>query len=337
MEKIQFSKEDLKKHAVFWFLIITYLSVFDPYPGTFIAQVILMSISILNYMISYYLISVFIFPRYKTRPIYLIASLFFALLFYYAISYFKNYHILVYLKCPSNVSNRPFYLFLIDSFMLFSIVAYSGSSFYFNNLRIQKLKIQNEKEKALLMKELTYFKNQFGAHVTFNFLNYCYSHVHKKSLKTAKAIELYSDMLRYSSDSIYESQVPLEKEIEYLNNYIGLRKLLSDEVFVEFEIKGGLKGKFISPRLLLTFVENAFKHGVYNDPKSPIEIEFNYIKNRLGFSVRNRINHNKNITSSGTGLKNAGQLLQHHYHEKHKLKLIETSGVFCCNLELILS
>jgi sensor histidine kinase YesM len=204
-------------------------------------------------------------------------------------------------------------------------------------LRIYKLKLQNEKEKALLLKELVYFKNQFGPHVTFNFLNYCYSHVHKNSKEAAKAIELYSDMLRYSSDSLSESQVPLEKEMDYLRNYIGLRKLLNKKVFADFEIHGNITGKLIYPRLLLTFIENAFKHGVYNDPENPVGITVLSNQGHLEIMVVNRVNRGKNIISSGVGLKNAQQLLQLHYPERHHLTLEEINGQYYCNLKLNLS
>jgi two-component system, LytTR family, sensor kinase len=221
--------------------------------------------------------------------------------------------------------------------VLFSIVAYCGASFYFNKLRIYNLKIQHNKEKALLLKELVYFRNQFNSHVTFNFLNYCYSHIHKNSPEAAKAIELYSDMLRYSSDNLSESKALLKKEIVYLNKYIGLRKLLNKKVFVKFKVQGGINGKQIYPRLLLTFIENAFKHGIYNDPENPVEIEINSREDRVSFTVVNKIRQNKNMAGTGTGLINARQLLQLHYPGRHSLKLAEYAGQYRCTLELDLN
>ncbi len=126
-------------------------------------------------------------------------------------------------------------------------------------LEARKKEIENEK----LTAELRFLKAQINPHFLFNTLNNLYYLAFTQSPKTTEVIDKLSQMMRYM---IYESnhpKVPLTKEIEYMENYISLEKLrLDDQVPIDFEVKGTTQGVIIEPFLFITFLENAFKHGV---------------------------------------------------------------------------
>ena len=126
----------------------------------------------------------------------------------------------------------------------------------------KKKEIENEK----LTAELNFLKAQINPHFLFNTLNNLYYLAYTKSENTTEVIAKLSQMMRYM---IYDSnypQVPLNKEIEYMQNYISLERLrLNNQIPIEFEIKGNTENVLITPLIFITFLENAFKHGVSNN------------------------------------------------------------------------
>jgi two-component system, LytTR family, sensor kinase len=178
----------------------------------------------------------------------------------------------------------------------------------------------------LLQKELNFLKNQFNSHITFNFLNFCYSKVHNLSEETAEAIDLFSSMLRYSLEIRPEQKVPLLKEIEYIKNFIELQKLLTSQVYVDFTCQGNFNDKLILPRILVTFVENAFKHGQFNKSSHPITISLKEHEDSICFKVINKRNNKKNLNNTGIGIENVFQVLNLYYDKAYKLNISDSEN-----------
>src|SRR5258707_7845820 len=116
---------------------------------------------------------------------------------------------------------------------------------------------QNENQPA----ELNFLKEQINPHFLFNTLNNLYYLAFTQSPNTTEVIAKLSQMMRYM---IYDSnypQVPLGKEIEYMQNYISLERLrLNDSIPIQLEIHGNVEEVRIAPLIFITFLENAFKH-----------------------------------------------------------------------------
>ncbi len=191
-------------------------------------------------------------------------------------------------------------------------------------------KQRQEMEKEKLASELSFLKSQVNPHFLFNTLNGIYSLANRKSDKTPGAIVKLSDMMRYM---LYESGrdvVSLDKEIDYLNNYIDLQKLrMSEDTNVSFKVEGDTAGKKIMPMLLIPFFENAFKHGV------DINAELIVSDNELRLKVINRISKSqKKDEGSGIGLTNIKKQLEHLYPNSHSLKIDEKEGYFSVELSL---
>jgi len=143
---------------------------------------------------------------------------------------------------------------------------------------------------------------------------------------------------------LYETQerkVKLENEIEYLRNYIDLQLMrFSNEVTVNLDIKGETNSKTIAPMMLITLVENAFKHGISPARKTSIAITLDTRDDKISFRVendkiRNRARSKLEKDSGGVGLPNLRKRLNMIYPNQHRLDIEERNGRFIANMELV--
>ena len=304
MQFFKVHRKEILRHLIVWTIITSIIITIDPPSGILSRKIVVTFLLMLNYMIAYYAESLFIFPKYFGKSMLKLAiCTTIALLVYEAIQ-----HLALFIVSPmfgsktGFESSPPYTLFLNSCFLFFcvSIVAYGG---YQNRVSKLNIKTQNEREKVMLLKELGFFKNQFNSHIVFNFLNFCYSHIHKESTDGARAIETFSTMLRYTLDNNPDKFVPLQTEVEYINNFISLQRQLSKNVQVNFHILGDLKGFYIYPRVLINFIENAFKHGEIASPENPINIRLEASDNKIKMFVINKKKKSPKLPSS-TGLGN---------------------------------
>ena len=129
------------------------------------------------------------------------------------------------------------------------------------DLEAKRKELENER----LSSGLRFLRTQIHPHFLFNTLNNLYYLAYTNSPNTTEVIAKLSQMIRYMIHDSNHSRVPLEKEIEYIKNYIKLEKLrLYESIPIELDIQGDPTGKTIAPLVLITFLENAFKHGVSN-------------------------------------------------------------------------
>jgi len=197
----------------------------------------------------------------------------------------------------------------------------------------EKVKSRLENEK--LIAELAFLKSQINPHFLFNSLNNIYSLAYQKAEKTPEAILKLSEIMRYM---LYESnvdKVSLSDEIRYLENYIELQKLrFKDNIHIKFEIIGNPSGHKITPLILISFVENAFKHGIATDMDVPISITLNLSQDKLFFLVVNKKSElNKDITG-GIGLPNVKRRLDLLYKNRYSLNIDDKNDIYSCELNL---
>ncbi len=199
---------------------------------------------------------------------------------------------------------------------------------------------QNEKEA-----ELKLLKAQLNPHFLFNTLNNLYGLSVTKSDKLPSLMLKLSDLLRYSLYETKEAFVPLEKEIQYLENYMSLEKIrLEDQTDFHFTRTGPMSSKMIAPMLFIVFVENAFKHlGEVSGHKSTVSVSIDINENSLLFCCINTIDklHDMEIDlekgKSGIGLENAKKRLAIMYPDKHQLAIHSTDAEYKIKLELELN
>jgi len=201
---------------------------------------------------------------------------------------------------------------------------------WFGNERIQR-NLESEKKDM----ELQFLKSQLNPHFLFNSLNNIYSLAYQKSDKTADAILKLSEIMRYMIYESNDSWVELSKEIEYVKSFIELQKLrFKDGAAVEFTLNGEIDGQHIVPLILISFVENAFKHGVANDHNDPIKINIIANQKILHFSITNKKNTHNKDEMGGVGLNNVERRLQLLYPDRYKLNIVNSATHYTSELML---
>ncbi|MDN3587480.1 sensor histidine kinase [Pedobacter aquatilis] len=194
-------------------------------------------------------------------------------------------------------------------------------------------RIQRNLESERREMELQFLKSQLNPHFLFNSLNNIYSLAYQKSDKTADAIMKLSEIMRYM---IYESNTPtvaLSKEVDYLKNYIELQKIrFKDGAFIEMTLNGEIDDQKIVPLMLISFVENAFKHGVVTDVNEPVKIDIIANQKILHFSVINKKNNQNKDAQGGVGLPNVERRLQLIYPDRYKLNVVNSPTHYTCEL-----
>jgi sensor histidine kinase YesM len=195
--------------------------------------------------------------------------------------------------------------------------------------------LRNEKLKT----ELSYLKAQINPHFLFNTLNSLYALALAKSDEAPGAILKLSSMMRYVVTESSKDHVALDKEIDYIRNYISLQQLRMDSgTRFTFSVKGNSSGRQISPLILIPFIENAFKYGLNPEKESAIEVYIDINEHELFLNVKNnKVNQAiPEDEASRMGMNNTKQRLQYLYPKKHKLIIFENNTIFDIKLSLIL-
>jgi sensor histidine kinase YesM len=211
----------------------------------------------------------------------------------------------------------------------------------FIKIMIKREKVRQQLIEDKLNAELKILKAQIDPHFLFNTLNMAFaSAVKSGDTNTANIVERLAVLMRYV---IYESNgnnVSLEKDINYVENYISLQmQRLSAEISgnIKCNINGNWQGYQIAPMILIPFVENVFKHGIRLDGKAQIEINLTLQSGLLVLETRNTLKDNRNnidMSISGIGLDNVKKRLQIIYPDKHRLEIESANGIYHSRLEI---
>jgi len=197
-------------------------------------------------------------------------------------------------------------------------------------------------EKKNLEGELEMLKSQINPHFIFNTLNTIYFLMEQKDDERAKeALLKFSDTLSHQLYDYNKNQIELDKEVEYLKNYIELQRLRNDEEVLDLhcQLPGQSNGFNIAPMLLIPFVENAFKHGS-NSKGYRVDIRLNVENGILDFITKNTINPNKRpllangYKEGGIGLQNVKRRLDLTYPQRYQLDLRDDGKTYEAHLKI---
>ena len=192
------------------------------------------------------------------------------------------------------------------------------------------MRVQQERITA----ELQLLKAQVHPHFLFNTLNNIYSFSLDKSSKTPGLILKLSSLLSYMLYDCKTEEVRLEKEVEILKNYIGLeRERYGNKIEISWSVEGEIKDKFISPLLMLPFLENAFKHGASEQIEKPwLGVDLSVTKDILKCKITNSKNEYRLYNHNGIGINNVKKRLEFIYPGKHELKINDEGDFFVVSL-----
>ncbi|KQS41527.1 sensor histidine kinase [Pedobacter sp. Leaf194] len=212
----------------------------------------------------------------------------------------------------------------------------TGYVFLLNSIkerrRVQKLERQNlvntiEKqalENDLVQSQNNFLRSQINPHFLFNTLNFIYNDARKKAPLAADAIMNLSEMMRYALKRPEASElVPLSEEVEQIEHLINLHKLrTANTINFDLIINGDLFGLRFPPLILLTLVENMFKHGNIAHSTQPSIVQIDYDRKSLTLTTINMINEvkKKESESHHVGLENIDKRLNNFYKDKYAFK-----------------
>ncbi len=200
-------------------------------------------------------------------------------------------------------------------------------------------KLRQEEQQERLKSELSFLRSQISPHFIFNILNSIVYLIRSKSEQAESVTLQLSALMRYMLYESGQSQIPLEKEIGYLKNYIELQKIrFEEDVEIRLRVEGQVAAQVIEPMLMIPFVENAFKHGVGLVESPVIDILVNMTEKQLSFVVRNKITPEGSADkdhNSGIGLQNVRRRLELLYPDAHQLEIGEKEGWFEARLSIV--
>lgn len=197
---------------------------------------------------------------------------------------------------------------------------------------------QQQRQAEQLTSELKFLRSQVNPHFLFNVLNNMVALARKKSDLLEPALIKLSGLMRYMLYESGQESVPLDRELEYLTDFIDLQQLrFGTTVAVKADICLPETPFTIEPMLLIPFVENAFKHGVGWLTGPYINIRLWMEGGSLHFTVENRYNPDRREPKdqqSGIGLANVRKRLPLLYPNRHQLRITDEQDIYSVHLTL---
>ncbi len=205
---------------------------------------------------------------------------------------------------------------------------------YLNSLRDDKkqqkiLEIQN------LEANYNFLKAQINPHFLHNTLNFFYAKSLPYSEELSDGILTLSEIMRYalSKENAIDGKILLKDEIEHLRNVIKINQLrFSNKLNVIFEVNGVVGEVMMIPFVLITIVENAFKHGDLKNPDYPIDIQLTVVDDSLTFLCKNKKKTGPKELSTGIGLDNTKKRLDMVYGTKYTINIIDETDFYTTEL-----
>ncbi len=309
-------------HFFFWaFVLVLYSLLFgnksNDFSHTLFFVTLLMPVTIgSTYFLNYFLLPTYLMQgRYLEFVVYFIYTLLGAIfleMWVTVLTFIVVAELNIKDMSPGSI-NFPFLMAALLMIVFLGVSLKMLSHWQKSKEEYQQL--MNDKVEA----ELRFLKTQLNPHFLFNTLNNLYFLSIEKSDQTPKAILALSEMLDYVLHESKSVLVSLSKEIKELKNYISLESMrYEDRIEIEIVVEGDTEKPRIAPMMLITLVENAFKHGVMKTAgKSFIKIDI--VSEREFFKAKVSNSWKKNISESGIGLTNIKDQLRILFPNKHSL------------------
>ncbi|WP_149695950.1 sensor histidine kinase [Chitinophaga sp. CF418] len=216
------------------------------------------------------------------------------------------------------------------------------------SIKLGKNWLQTQRKQQLLEKEkleteLNFLKHQFNPHFLFNTINSIFFLIHKNPDMASASLAKFSELLRYQLYECNDKQILLSREISYMENSIELERLRQNdnvEVILDIDLENSSQWG-IAPFILMTFVENAFKHvSKHTNQPNWIRIDLEQEGEQLNFAVSNStsdVASNDIVHYGGIGLKNVQRRLDLIYPGQYSLDIQHHNDRFDVRLQLYLT
>ncbi|PKP02140.1 MAG: hypothetical protein CVU11_12915 [Bacteroidetes bacterium HGW-Bacteroidetes-6] len=322
-------------HILFWLAYLSFYSMLVSIPSELTFFTLLLRTLyflpvdiVVTYILIYGLLPFLIQKKYLLFTFLLLIVGFATLVLNQAIAYY------IYLPkyYPENyevfVEKYSFWHF--DYFI--SLVGSLSVAFFASAIKLLKLWVRERQQKSILQmqnlqSEMALLKYQMNPHFIFNMLNNIDSLITIDPSKASESIMKLSEIMRYVLYEATADFVALNKEVNYLRNFISLHELKVGKQFIQFTDEIGQTSRLVAPMLFIPLVENAIKHGDKKAQQPGIKIRLFETDSSLCFEVQNQISRheiNKDALG-GIGLPNLKRRLELLYPDSHHFTT-EVSG-----------
>ncbi|NOT91457.1 sensor histidine kinase [Ferruginibacter sp.] len=270
-----------------------------------------------------------------------------ALLFVVVLGYFfaLNYMLPQNINVQNGIDKSKTFALYLFSYSI-SSVFFTGLALllaYLNNLRdekkqreileAQKMQLEVDKSQA----NFKFLKSQINPHFLHNTLSFLYAKSLPYSAELSEGILTLSDIMRYALNESTgaDDKAPLKDEIEHVRNVIKINQLrFSNNLHVNFEVNGVVNDMEIIPFVLITIVENAFKHGDLQNADQPIDIKLIVEHGHFYFYCHNKKKSGPKEISTGLGLDNIRNRLDFAYGSNYKLLIKDEAAFYTTELTI---
>jgi LytS/YehU family sensor histidine kinase len=321
------------------FVLILFVVVAPQYPsGPLLPFLFYKSISLLLILSPVYINLYLLFPLYQNRSKWLYAGMLFLLTVLFTLLSYGRFLLIDPAYVPAYVHHD--YPKISMLFLFISLVMIMGTAMLLKLIRL----FQDQKEKVHQLRqhhlesELQFLKLQISPHFYFNIMNSIYHSIKIDPEQAERIVLQLSDIMKYHIYDCHKETVELEHELKNIHNYIGLQKMrLAKEPRIDIEVEGDLSNQLIAPLILITFVENAFKHGLENQSRQQsLVIHLKVSKNVMQFHISNSKPNlfagSKSV--DGAGLTNVKKRLELLYPSLHELQIDDQNDLYTVNLKI---
>ncbi len=335
-------KDSLARHILFWVLVFLYfvLTANRLYYHSFLQIIEMYTMVVGTQIITAYTCLYILIPKFLDKKKYLSFIVLLLLLlgamwavyclfkmWFYDPKYFDIFDELGQKYASENFITR----FLKPAVFLSKVIKFLTPTVLLLTLRFYKsqqqlVELREQKKTA----ELSALKNQLNPHFLFNTLNSLYALSLEKSEKTPEVIARLSDILDYILFRCEEVYVPIHNEVGLIENYLALEKLRYGRRVEIVFVKKVLNDVKVAPLILLTFIENAFKHGVKQEIKEgKIEIHLSTQNNQISFKIKNsKPSSPIASTTKSLGHVNVKKQLELLYPDRHTLEVVDSEKYY---------
>lgn len=337
----KYLKNPIVRHVVFWMVIISFFTT--PYilaGSTKIGWAVVQNLCYTPVdMFAVYITLYGLLPGILNRKRILVNGLLYLALIVFVAFISKELEDHVFTFFPENIVDRNstsveyFRSMLIINMIIGAAVGMKLLMLWYDaQIKGQELISQQT------LSELAHLRSQLNPHFLFNTLNNIDTLVLHDPVKASEALIQLSEILRYSIYETSSDLVSLEKELEYLDNYIQLQRIrINQNDFVEVAKTGSSSGLKIAPMLMIPLVENAFKHSYRQGPVPGIRIKIEIREQELDFITENSINPVQTQLSSdqgGIGVQNIRRRLELQYPGKYQFDQSIRDKIYYTRLQL---
>jgi len=234
----------------------------------------------------------------------------------------------------------PIYLLIVYFPSVYLVSFYMFAVKSFKNLFEEKHQLEVlQKEKAT--NELKFLKAQIHPHFLFNTLNNLYALTLVKSDAAPEVVVKLSELLDYILNQCNEPFIEIHKEVKLIEGYIELEMLrYGEHLDLVFNHEVDDADTPMAPLILLSIIENAFKHGASGNPNNPkIHIDLQVKEGQLYLKVFNNkpplnLQKENNTERNKIGNANLKRQLELNYPNKHQLDIDETPDSYLVVLKI---